>query len=190
LFSHIPYYITILSITVEVMNNQGIDMISRTSSVPASGATHGHQMHLNSSVTSPASFAARSLQELVKLPLRAVYQAEIFAFVTIPQSLARLVGFENVVNTILMGNTRTIRVGDTVAATATPTAASIGLEGATEAGVNNLGSSFSHFFHAMKRFSGFFSYMMSRWSLACFFVVRMSFIRSKPSQIDKMLILF
>ncbi|OXV10169.1 hypothetical protein Egran_02074 [Elaphomyces granulatus] len=152
------------------MGNQGIDMISRTSSVPASGATHGHQMHLNSSVTSPASFAARSLQELVKLPLRAVYQAEIFAFVTIPQSLARLVGFENVVNTILMGNTRTIRVGDTVAATATPTAASIGLEGATEAGVNNLGSSFSHFFHAMKRFSGFFSYMMSRWSLACFFV--------------------
>lgn len=147
-------------------------MISSTSSVPASGATH---QHLNSSASFPASLVARSLQELVKFPLRAVYQAEIFAFVTIPQSLARLIGFENVVETILMGNTRATRVGDTVAAAAaTTTAANIGLEGATEAGVNSPGSSFSHFLHAMKRFSGFFSYMMSRWSLACFSVVRMS----------------
>lgn len=146
-------------------------MISSTSSVPAPGAT---RQHLNSSASFPASLVSRSLQELVKFPLRAVYQAEIFAFVTIPQSLARLIGFENVVDTILMGNTRATRVGDTVAAAATTTATNIGLEGATEAGVNNPGSSFSHFLHAMKRFSGFFSYMMSRWSLACFSVVRMS----------------
>jgi hypothetical protein len=106
-------------------------------------------------------------RELLKLPLRAVYQAEVFAFVTVPQSLTRLVGLEAVVNPALVGN---IWAGGEDRAAA--------MAGA-EAGVDDTGLSFTDFLQAMRRFSGFFSYMTSRWSLACFCVVCMRYISSR-----------
>lgn len=138
------------------------------STVAASSAV---MRHLNASANSTAysSWLPTSPRELLKLPLHAVYRAEVLTFVTIPRQISRFIGLENMV-TGLWEDAAVIGEGDAVAAAAG--AANVAAEGAAAAGVNNAGLNFTDIFHAVRRFSGFFSYMTSRWSLACFSVVR------------------
>lgn len=126
--------------------------------------------HLNASAnaTSYSPWLPSSPRELLKIPLNAVYRAEVLMFVTIPRHVARFVGLDNMVNGLWEGAAG-IGEGDAVAAAGV---ANVAAEGATEAGANYAGLNFTDIFHAMRRFSGFFSYMTSRWSLACFSVVR------------------
>lgn len=116
--------------------------------------------------------------ELLKLPLRAVYNAEHFTFVTVPQHLVRFVGLEGVFNSgwteaIDAGdNGDTIRAAATAAAVASTAATSTTrLDGAVDGIVGEIGLNFTDMFQALRRFSGLFSYMTSRWSLTCFSVV-------------------
>jgi hypothetical protein len=115
--------------------------------------------------------------ELLKLPLRAVYNAELFTFVSVPQNLARFVGLEGIFNS---GWTETVHTGvngGTMGADAAATAAAVaatataGIDGATDAAIGEVGLNFTDVFQALRRFSGLFSYMTSRWSLTCFSVV-------------------
>jgi hypothetical protein len=118
--------------------------------------------------------------ELLKLPLRAVYNAELFTFVTVPQNLVRFVGLEGMFNS---GWTEPIHAradGDPIgaaaaaaaaAATSAGATATTRLDGAVDATIGEVGLNFTDVFQALRRFSGLFSYMTSRWSLTCFSVV-------------------
>ncbi|KAL2011004.1 hypothetical protein VTN00DRAFT_3722 [Thermoascus crustaceus] len=136
-----------------------------TSAVAASSAVMQH-LNVSANATAYSSWLPSSPRELLKLPLNAVYRAEVLTFVTIPRHVARFVGLDNMVNGLWEG-AAVIGEGDAVAAAGVANAAA---EGATEAGANYAGLNFTDIFHAMRRFSGFFSYMTSRWSLACFSV--------------------
>lgn len=117
--------------------------------------------------------------ELLKLPLRAVYNAELFTFVTVPQNLVRFVGLEGMFNSGWTGTAHAAADGDTMgaAAAAAAAAASAGatattrLDGAVDGPIGEVGLNFTDVFQALRRFSGLFSYMTSRWSLTCFSVV-------------------
>lgn len=143
-----------------------------SSTAIAAAASSASVQHLNSSATFATNQSLLSLspRALLKLPLHAVHQVEVFTFVTLPRNLARLVGLDNVVMDGWLGNMRAERDGDALAAAAA-TAANNGAEGVAEAGLGEGTLSFADVFQTMRRFSGFFSYMTSRWSLACFSVV-------------------
>ncbi|KAL1987867.1 hypothetical protein VTN96DRAFT_2270 [Rasamsonia emersonii] len=142
-----------------------------SSTAIAAAAPSASVQHLNSSATLATNQSLLSLspRALLKLPLQAVHQVEAFTFVTLPRNLARLVGLDNVVVDGWLGNMRAGRDGDALAAAAA-TAANNGAEGVAEAGLGEGTLSFADVFQTMRRFSGFFSYMTSRWSLACFSV--------------------
>jgi hypothetical protein len=121
---------------------------------------------LNASATLLANESLLSLSPLalLKLPLQAIHQVEVLTFVTIPQNFVRFVGLENIIANGWGG-----REGEVVAAAAAANAGNHGAEGVADA-VGDGSLNFVDVFHTMRRFSGFFSYMTSRWSLACFSV--------------------
>lgn len=128
------------------------------------------QLNASANATVPSSFLSISPRDLLKLPLRAIYQAEVFTFVTVPREVGRFIGLDNMAanlwdSPVPMGGERNA-IPPAAAATA---AAAVG--DAAEAGARDAGLNLTELFHAMRRFSGFFSYMTSRWSLACFTVV-------------------
>ncbi|KAJ9317928.1 hypothetical protein DTO271D3_2026 [Paecilomyces variotii] len=127
------------------------------------------QLNASANATVPSSFLSISPRDLLKLPLRAIYQAEVFTFVTVPREVGRFIGLDNMAanlwdSPVPMGGERNA-IPPAAAAT---TAAAVG--DAAEAGARDAGLNLTELFHAMRRFSGFFSYMTSRWSLACFTV--------------------
>lgn len=152
------------------MKTTGI--MSSTPAVATSSAI-AHYLNASANATARSSFLSISPRELLKLPIRAVYQAEVFTFVTIPREFGRLLGLDNIAANLWdspmpMGGER-----NGIPAGAATAGAAVG--GAAEAGARDAGLNFAELFQAMRRFSGFFSYMTSRWSLACFTVVRAPF---------------
>ena len=88
---------------------------------------------------------------------------------SLPRHVAKLVGLENMATRILGHASDAEAASDVV--TAAQTAGGAAGEGMAEAAAQESGLRIADIFHAMRRFSGFFSYLTSRWSLACFSVV-------------------
>lgn len=126
-----------------------------------------------SSATNLTTSILSSPRDLLALPFRGLYQAEHFAFSTLPRRLGRLVGLQEMATLFGGGGAGTGPVGDVAVAT-THAAANAAREGVAEAaGQADTGHHLTDILQALIKFSGFFSYLTSRWSLACFTVVRL-----------------
>ncbi|KAL4863971.1 hypothetical protein BDV12DRAFT_176802 [Aspergillus spectabilis] len=112
-------------------------------------------------------------RDLLSLSLRGLQRAESFAFSFIPRRIARFVGGQDVAthfrNTAGAGPERNVVAAATqVAGEAARDAA---VEAAAQAAVQaDTSLHFSDLLQTAIKFSGFFSYLTSRWSLACFTV--------------------
>ncbi|KAH8696306.1 putative ubiquitin-protein ligase [Talaromyces proteolyticus] len=137
-------------------------MSATTPSMPAptSGSVFANATTYNNGSLSPLA--------LLKYPLHAIRQVEAFTFATLPQNVARLVGLDT-----LLDNGAG-REGDNMAAAVVAAATTAGAdraaEGLADGFVGESSFNFTDILQAMRRFSGFFSYMTSRWSIACFSV--------------------
>ena len=135
---------------------------------PAATATAVQSLENATSITTTILSSPR---DLLALPFRGLYQAEHFAFSTLPRRLGRLVGLQQMTTLFGGGGAGVAPAGDVAVATAQ--AANAAREGVAEAvGQADTGSHFTDILQALIKFSGFFSYLTSRWSLACFTVVR------------------
>lgn len=145
---------------------QNLSTVSSASAAAASSA--GFSQYANTSTSLP--------RELLGLPLRALYRVESFTFNTLPRHFARLTGLEDTASHIWSRALRTgLFDGDTAVA-ATQTATNAG--GVAEAAAQETGVTFADIFDAIRRFGGFFSYITSRWSFACFTVVGLPRLRN------------
>ncbi|OAL69963.1 hypothetical protein A7D00_6002 [Trichophyton violaceum] len=125
-------------------------------------------------------------RDILLLPFRLVYHAEVF-IITLPRQLVRLIGLDVAFSSALDGLARVFGIGggdvagDDAAAAAAVVAAMTGtgangaLSGDAAAGSaasTEAASGFSMggFLPSLKKFGGFFNYMTTRWSLACFVV--------------------
>ncbi|KAL2799880.1 hypothetical protein BJX66DRAFT_292875 [Aspergillus keveii] len=120
----------------------------------------------------PTLNATSSPRDLLSLPLRGIQRAESFAFSFLPGRVARLVGLQNMTTSFWStpgtGLERDVVAAATQAAGAAGAAAS---EAVVEAAAQpNSSLHLTDFLQAAVKFSGFFSYLTSRWSLACFTV--------------------
>ncbi|KAK1147752.1 hypothetical protein N8T08_000265 [Aspergillus melleus] len=133
---------------------------------PAATATAAQSLENATSITATILSSPR---DLLALPFRGLYQAEHFAFSTLPRRLGRLVGLQQMATLFGGGGAGVAPAGDVAVATAQ--AANAAREGVAEAvGQADTGSHFTDILQALIKFSGFFSYLTSRWSLACFTV--------------------
>lgn len=126
-----------------------------------------------SNVTTTKSFLSSS-RDLLSVPFRAIYRADTYAFSTLPRQVAKLVGLGNVAAQLMDDTTASGGAvgGETVARAAAETVMGEGTAGAAAAAAGQeSGFHIADFFHTLRRLSGFFSYLTSRWSLACFTVV-------------------
>ena len=121
-------------------------------------------------VTGPKSLLSSS-RDILTFPFRAIYRADTFAFSTLPHRAARLVGLDNMASQILDYGSGTGLGGEAVAAGTQAAAEAMGDGAGAAATGQESGMGITDVFHALRRFSGFFSYLTSRWSLACFTVV-------------------
>ncbi|KKK12870.1 hypothetical protein P175DRAFT_0470706 [Aspergillus ochraceoroseus IBT 24754] len=129
------------------------------SSVPSLNSTPAVQSLLSSAP-----------RDLLSLPLRGLQQAETFAFSTIPRGVARLVGFRDMA-THFWGSAPAAGPESDVVAAATQVATEAIREGVADATAQpSSGLHISDLLQTVIKFSGFFSYLTSRWSLACFTV--------------------
>lgn len=135
------------------------------STIPPVATATQHLVDKATSVASPQSFLSSS-RDVLTFPFRAIYRADKFAFTTLPRNIAKFVGLEGIASQ-LMENTS----GSGAAAAAGTQASGDGMAGAAAATGSESGSFITDFFITLKRLSGFFSYLTSRWSLACFTVV-------------------
>ncbi|OJD16195.1 hypothetical protein AJ78_03627 [Emergomyces pasteurianus Ep9510] len=153
---------------------------SDESAMPSTSLSPSASLFLNlSSVNSTLSkvpFLSSISQELLLYPLRVIYQAEVFMFVTAPRSTLRILGLESVVANMINGATGALGggaglgtdaadVAGAAVAAAAADGAGIGTDSGSAAGLN-----IGDLLHNMRKFGGFFSYMTSRWSIACFAV--------------------
>lgn len=120
-------------------------------------------------VTATKSLLASS-RDILTFPFRAIYRADTFAFSTLPRQAARLVGLDSMASQIMDYSSGTGLGGEAVAA-GTQAAGAMGDGAGAAAAGQESGMSITDVFLALRRFSGFFSYLTSRWSLACFTVV-------------------
>lgn len=132
---------------------------------PVATATQ-HLVDKATSVASPQSFLSSS-RDVLTFPFRAIYRADKFAFTTLPRHIAKFVGLEGIASQLMEDTS----VSGAAAAAAGTQAAGDGMAGAAAATGSESGSFITDFFITLKRLSGFFSYLTSRWSLACFTVV-------------------
>jgi len=110
-------------------------------------------------------------RDLLSLPLRGLQRAESFAFSFLPGRVARLVGLQDVATNFW--STPGAGPERNVVAAATQAVGEAAREAVVEAAAQPDSSlHLTDFLQAAIRFSGFFSYLTSRWSLACFAVVR------------------
>ncbi|KAL2849553.1 hypothetical protein BJY01DRAFT_142218 [Aspergillus pseudoustus] len=126
-----------------------------------------HTTSLASAV--PFLNATSTSRDLLSLPLRGLQRAESFAFSFLPGRVARLVGLQDV-TTNFWGAPGAGPERNVVAA-ATQAVGEAAREAVVEAAAQPDSSlHLTDFLQAAIRFSGFFSYLTSRWSLACFAV--------------------
>ena len=139
------------------------------STAPAVTASLSAMQQLGNNATNVTATKSllSSSRDILTFPFRAIYRADTFAFSTLPRQAARLVGLDHMASHIMDYNSGTGLGGDAVAA---GTQAMGDGAGAAAAGQES-GMSFTDVFQAVRKFSGFFSYLTSRWSLACFTVV-------------------
>ncbi|EAW06736.1 putative ubiquitin-protein ligase (Asi3) [Aspergillus clavatus NRRL 1] len=116
------------------------------------------------------SLLSSSPRELLAMPFRGLRQLETFSFSAIPRQLSRLVGVPNLATRWAGHAPGTGVEGDAAMAAAHAAAGAAGDGMADAAAQAETGVYLADFFQAMRRFSGFFSYLTSRWSLACFAV--------------------
>ncbi|RHZ60051.1 hypothetical protein CDV55_106516 [Aspergillus turcosus] len=137
---------------------------------PAATASSSAMQSVNSTAITTRYSLLSSPRELLTLPLRGLRQAENLAFSTLPRQLSRLVGLPDMATRISGHAPVTGSEADAVVA-ATQAAAGAAREGMVDAAAQGeTGVYLAEFLQAMRRFSGFFSYLTSRWSLACFTV--------------------
>ncbi|KKZ64395.1 hypothetical protein EMCG_09618 [[Emmonsia] crescens] len=128
------------------------------------------------STLSKLPFLSASSQDLLLYPLRIIYQAEVFMFVTAPRSVLQFLGLETVVANMIEGAAGALGGGAGlgrdagVAGVAAVAAAGADGVGVVANGAVASGFNMGDFLHNMRKFGGFFSYMTSRWSIACFAV--------------------
>ncbi|PWY68437.1 hypothetical protein BO70DRAFT_323288 [Aspergillus heteromorphus CBS 117.55] len=142
---------------------------SATSAVSAS-ISAAQSLNTTTPPVASQSLLSSSSSELLSLPLRGLHRAEAFAFSTLPTQIARIVGLQDMATRFWGTAPGTGLEGDAVVL-ATQTAAEVAREGVVEAAAQaESGLHFSDILQAFVKFSGFFSYLTSRWSLACFTV--------------------
>ncbi|KGY15189.1 hypothetical protein PABG_11975 [Paracoccidioides brasiliensis Pb03] len=122
------------------------------------------------STLSKLPFLSSTSQDLLLTPLRVIYQAEVFIFVTAPRSILRFLRLETVVANMIDNATGVVGgvglAGDeAVIAAAAVDGAGVAADAADASRFN-----FGDLLHNVRKFGGFFSYMTSRWSIACFAV--------------------
>ena len=105
-----------------------------------------------------------------------MYRAEVLVFVTIPREIVRILGLNRAVDFLVDGAMDIFGEGaggaDGGAGEAVAAAIAGGADGSAAADVADAsGSRLAGVIDNARRFSGFFSYVTSRWSLACFAVV-------------------
>lgn len=143
---------------------------------PAASASLAAAQNLanNASNLTTTKSLLSSSRDLLSVPLRAIYRADTYAFSTLPRQVAKFVGLGNVAAQLMDDTTASGGAvgGETVARVAAETVGE-GAAGAATAATTGQESGFhiADFFHTLRRLSGFFSYLTSRWSLACFTVV-------------------
>ncbi|KAL2819784.1 putative ubiquitin-protein ligase [Aspergillus granulosus] len=108
-------------------------------------------------------------RDLLSLPLRGLQRAESFAFSFLPGRVARLVGLQDV-TTNLWNAPPGAGPERNVVAAATQAVGEAAREAVEAAAQPDSSLHLTDFLQAAIRFSGFFSYLTSRWSLACFTV--------------------
>lgn len=117
----------------------------------------------SSPVLSQHSNSTTSLpRELLVSPLRALYKIETFTFFTLPRQTARLLGLDGMAAQLW---SRTLGTGFSEGDATSQVAANAGTA-AEDGGIN-----FADVFETLRKLGGFFTYITSRWSLACFTVV-------------------
>ncbi|KAL4961751.1 putative ubiquitin-protein ligase (Asi3) [Aspergillus stella-maris] len=117
----------------------------------------------------PSLNVSSAPRDLISLPLRGLQRAESFAFSFIPRRLARIVGLGDM-STHLWGATGAGMEGGVAAAT-TEAAGEAVREAVVEAAAQpDAGFQLTDLLQSAIKFSGFFSYLTSRWSIACFTV--------------------
>ncbi|OKL57512.1 hypothetical protein UA08_07248 [Talaromyces atroroseus] len=136
-------------------------MSAFSSSTPSLAAASNNNSTA-SNATLAGSFSSYPLL-LLKAPWNAIQQVEAFSFATLPHNAARFLGLNNLIS---FGHGRE---GD-LAAAAAATGANHLAEGIADNAIPESPFSLTDILQTMRRFSGFFSYMTSRWSLACFSV--------------------
>lgn len=145
---------------------QGTGIMSNTAAAAASLAASQPPNSTTLFAANP-SLPSSSSRHLLGLPFRTLPAG--FSVYALPRQVARLVGLENPAARILGRASGVGMEGDVAAAV--QTAGQGAGEGFAEAASQDSGLRFADVFYAMRRFSGFFSYVTSRWSLACISVV-------------------
>ncbi|KAK9600325.1 hypothetical protein V6Z92_000409 [Aspergillus fumigatus] len=142
-----------------------------TLATPAATTSASAMQSVNSTAITTAQYSLLSSpRELLTLPLRGLRQAESLAFSTIPRQLSRLVGLPDMATRISGHAPGTGSAADAAVAATQAVAGAAGERMADAATQMETGVYLAEFLQAMRRFSGFFSYLTSRWSLACFAV--------------------
>ncbi|KAL4943759.1 hypothetical protein BDV06DRAFT_129408 [Aspergillus oleicola] len=108
-------------------------------------------------------------RDLLSLPLRSLQRAESFAFSFIPRRVASIVGIRDMSTHAWSASGAGLEGG--VAAATTQAAGEAVREAVVEAAAQpDAGLQFTDLLQSAIKFSGFFSYLTSRWSIACFTV--------------------
>ncbi|PYI11512.1 hypothetical protein BO78DRAFT_457888 [Aspergillus sclerotiicarbonarius CBS 121057] len=146
-----------------------MSMLQPATSAVTASLSAAQSLNTTPSITAHSSLSSAS-RELLSLPFRGLHQVEAFTFSTLPRQVAKLVGLQEMA-TRFWGTSSGTGLETDAVVLATQTAAEAAREGVVDA-ASQVESSlhFSDILQAVMKFSGFFSYLTSRWSLACFTV--------------------
>lgn len=145
-------------------------MLQPATSAVAASISAAQSLNTTPSIAAHSSLSSSS-RELLSLPFRGLHQAEAFTFSTLPRQVAKLVGLQDMA-TRFWGTSSGTGLETDAVVLATQTAAEAARDGVVDAASQAESSlHFSDILQAVMKFSGFFSYLTSRWSLACFTVV-------------------
>lgn len=164
---------------IESMPGTAADITSSYLAPSASASVSDHSSYIyslpssfyNSTVAVFNRIIPSLARDIFWFPLRLVYRAEIFAFVTAPRYMVQLLGLDEAVAAMADNIAGVAREGGPAAAGGAP------LEGMAEMAEDGTPWTLADTIQSLRKFSGFFSYMTSRWSLACFSVVCLVYLR-------------
>ncbi|KAL4898111.1 hypothetical protein BDV59DRAFT_166228 [Aspergillus ambiguus] len=141
-------------------------------SLEPSAATSAPAQALGNTTTPTAAYSVLSSlpRGLLTRPFRALNHSENLTLSTFPKHVARLVGLQDVASRF-WGVSDIAPATDAVVAATAQATAGMATEGIANPTMQADSSShFSDILQAVIKFSGFFSYLTSRWSMACFTV--------------------